>query len=236
MLQVQHFVVHNIRNDVFRHIGAVELAIDHDLLERRIEAAKLRPPDATAPTKRRFYEQIFKIARIQSLEHWPEIVVPARRTIVHATRAPLAEHQQSAPRGVGISVFAVRREKFTRRLAPIKPAQQDSRSRFENVPWRVPQQIRNANVRGVVAQSNRMRQVRVGMVFHDKMRRSAFAADARVDPLENALAARNQAGTQLRTLHGCFLRTGGGAAVFRALSTSVSASLVPSIASNNVSL
>src|ERR1700751_4137742 len=146
MLQMQHFMVENIRNDAFRHIRAVELAIDHDLLDRRIEPTKLCSPDAIAPTKRRFYEQIFKIARIQSLEHRPKIMVPARRTIVPATRAPLAQHQQSATRGMGISVFAVRREKFNRRLAPIKPAQQDSRGSFEDVPWRIPQQIRNADV------------------------------------------------------------------------------------------
>jgi len=88
---MKHFMVENIRNDVFRHIGAVELAIDHDLLERRIETTKLRSPDAIAPTKRRFYEQICKIARIQSLEHRPEIVVPPGRTMLHASRAPLPQ-------------------------------------------------------------------------------------------------------------------------------------------------
>ena len=119
MLQMQHFVIQNVRHDIFRHILSVQLAIDYDLLERRIETTQLRPPHAIAPAQPRFHEQILKIARIQKLEHRPEIVVLSRRTIVHAARAALSQHQQSATRGMCVSVLAVRREKFTRRLAAI---------------------------------------------------------------------------------------------------------------------
>ena len=158
------------------------------------------------------------------------------RTMFYASRASLANHQQSAPRGVCVSVLAIRCEEVSGRLASIQPAQQYSRRRLEDVPGRVSQQIRNADICGILAQPNCVSEICIGMILNDKVRRPAFAANAGVDPLENALATGNQAGAAFRKLHDCFLRTGGGAAVFSALSTSVSASLVPSIASSSVSL
>ena len=61
MLQVQHLVVEHVGDHVFGNVCAVELAIDHDLIERRIEAAKLRSPDALAPSEARERQRILKI-------------------------------------------------------------------------------------------------------------------------------------------------------------------------------
>ena len=90
--------VSDLLRDAPRHVFPVELAIDHDLLERRIEAAELRPPHAIAPAKSRLYQQIFKIASIQTLEHRFQIVVPSRGMMFNSSATPLPNNQQSAPR------------------------------------------------------------------------------------------------------------------------------------------
>ena len=119
------------------------------------------------------------------------------RTMLDASRASLANDQQPASRGMRVSVFAIRREEFTRGLTSIKPAQKYSSGRLEDVSWRVPQQIRNTDVRRILAQTNCVSEIRVGMILNDKVRRAAFAADAGVDSLKNALATGNQAGAAL---------------------------------------
>ena len=84
-----------------RHIPArfaVELPVDHDLLQRRIEAAQLRAPDATAPAKSRLRQRVVKIARVQPLEQLVQIVMRSRRPMLHAPRAPLPQRQQAPPR------------------------------------------------------------------------------------------------------------------------------------------
>ena len=53
MLDMQHFVVKDIRNNIFRNTWAVEAAIHNDLVQGRIEAPQLRPPRTAAPRKAR---------------------------------------------------------------------------------------------------------------------------------------------------------------------------------------
>src|SRR5271154_4441300 len=68
MLHVQHLVVHHVSHHEFRHAFAIQLPVDHDLLQRGIETAQQAAPDATAPTQPRLAERTFKIARVELLE------------------------------------------------------------------------------------------------------------------------------------------------------------------------
>ena len=82
-----------------------------------------------------------------------------------------------------------------------------------------------------------MREVGIRVVLDKELRRAPFAAEARVDTMENLCAAGDET---LVSSAGdgsphCFLRTGAGSAVFSAASASEIASFVPSMASSSVS-
>ena len=76
------------------------------------------------------------------------------------------------------------------------------------------------HVRNIFAQPDRVREVRVGMIFDDELRRAAFAAEPRIDAMKNLRAARYEPSAGFaaaaRSPH-CFLRTGAGSAVFSAV-------------------
>jgi hypothetical protein len=57
----------------------------------------------------------------------------------NSSPTPLPNDQQSAPRRVRVCVFAVRFDKFCRRLTSIKPAQKQRRRCLKNLPRRVSQ-------------------------------------------------------------------------------------------------
>ncbi len=82
MLHVQHFVEEDVLDDEGRHGGAVETAIQDDLVECGIEAAELGAPVAAAPAKARAAQTPGKIAAIQASKHGREIVRFAPGTAV----------------------------------------------------------------------------------------------------------------------------------------------------------
>src|SRR5580658_823902 len=159
----------------------------------------------------------------------------AGRPVFHAPRAPLAQGEQPPPGGPGVREFTVSLQQFLGRPPAIQTPEENCSRRFHHRMRSIVQRIRQANVRGILTKTNRMRQIRVRMVFHYEVRWPSFAAEARVDPLKNALAARHWIFYAVR-LHEGFLRTGTGVNSLEALSASESASLVPSIASCRVSL
>ena len=160
----------------------------------------------------------------------------ARGTMLGAPR-PLLPHPQyplASPARVG--ELAILLDQLSRRPAPVETPQQDRRRRFHDARRRVAQHVRKTHVRNVFAQADGVRQIRVGMIFDDEVRRAPFASKAGVDTMKYPFTAGNRAPGALRELlQEGFLRTGPGVACFSASSISESASFVPSIASSSVS-
>src|SRR5271156_1069647 len=50
MLHVQHFVIEDVRHDVIRDVLVIQLAIEHDLVQCRIETSQLSAPNTRAPS------------------------------------------------------------------------------------------------------------------------------------------------------------------------------------------
>lgn len=68
MFLVQHLVIEDVGHYVCRYAGPVELAVDHNEIQRGIEAAKLCTPGAPAPCQSGLRERIIKIAVVQLME------------------------------------------------------------------------------------------------------------------------------------------------------------------------
>ena len=88
---MQHLMVENIRDDVSRNRSAIELPIDHDLVQRWIEAAELGTPSSAAPAQGRFRKAILKILLIQLVEKRFEVVASACRAVFDLSSATLAQ-------------------------------------------------------------------------------------------------------------------------------------------------
>src|ERR1700675_1317907 len=159
----------------------------------------------------------------------------ARGLVQCSPGAALAQKKQLAARSGSVGKVAVGHEQFGRRPATIEPAEENRSGGFEHHSRRIAQHIREAHAGGVFAQANGVREIRVRMIFDHEVRRASLASEPRVDPLKEALAARDKPPVPVRIVHDAFLRTGGGAISFSALSMSVRASLVPSMASSRVS-
>jgi len=86
----------------------IEPPIDQNLLERRIEAPKLSPPNAFAPSEARFGKTAIEILRIERSEKRFEIVMRAGRPMLRAPRAPPAQSQLECPRSPRIGKLAIR--------------------------------------------------------------------------------------------------------------------------------
>jgi len=157
------------------------------------------------------------------------------RPVLHPPCPPLPQSQQAPPRCTRVRKFPISLQQFLRRLPPVQTPQQNRRGSLHHGMRRIIQRIRQTHVSRILAQPNRMCKVRVRMKLHDKIRRPPFATKPRINPLENPFAAGHQI-FHAPLLHEGFLRTGAGFNSFSALSTSVKASCVPSIASCKVSL
>src|ERR1700722_20865283 len=152
-----------------------------------------------------------------------------------APGAGLTLGQQARASAAGVGIFAVGVQQIFWRLAAIEFAQQNRGGSFDHGVGRVVQGVREADVGGVLAQTNGMSEIRVGMKLDDKGGRPALASEARVDALKKNVAAGNRFADAAQGHEG-FLRTGAGVRSLAALSASAMASLVPSMASCRVSL
>ena len=99
-----------------------------------------------------------------------------------------------AARGSRIGELAVCFDQFGRRTPPVQTAQQNRRSCFHHDAWRISEDVGKPDVSRILAQPNRVREVRVGMVFNHEMRRAAFASQPRVDALKKSAHRRGQLG------------------------------------------
>ena len=238
VLLVEHLVVKDVGDHVFRDAGAIELAIDDDLIESRIEAAQLRAPGAAAPADAREGKRTLEILLVQLFEERREIVVRARGLVGDAAGAALALLQDARAGGASVRELAVEFDEFVGRPPTIQSAEQNRGDRLYHGPRRFLQNVRNSDACRALAQPNRVREIGVGMIFDDELRRTSFAAEPGIDAMENLGASGHEPVMRLmggRAPHCGFLRTGAGRAVFSAFSASEMASFVPSIASSSVS-
>ncbi len=232
---MQHLVVHHIRHHKPRHVRPVQLSVNHNLLQRRIEASQLRPPRSRTPTQRRLWQRRLKISSVQLVEHRIQIVMRARRPVRCSSPALLPQRMHSFTHSMRIRKRPVRFHQFPRRPPPVKSPQQNRCRRFDHHRRRILQRVRQPNLRYVVPKPDRQRQPRIRVVFHQKLRRPSFASNPRKYSLENCVPARH--GGPLPPLRQFgFLRMGTGVNSFCASATSLIASCVPSSASSSVSL
>lgn len=107
VLDVQHFVVKDIRDNIFRNTWPIETAIYNDLVECRLEAAQLRPPCTGTPGKARRHQATIEILAIQAIKQHEEVVVPASGLVLQPPRPEPADLQKSLTRRTGIRKMSV---------------------------------------------------------------------------------------------------------------------------------
>src|SRR6267143_4380367 len=120
--------------------------------------------------------------------------------------------------------------------------QQNGRGSLDHRYGSVTQYIGKPHVRRFLPQAHCVREIGVGIQLHHELRRPALAAQACKDMMKNAVGAGERRGERTFSFcirnshHDALRRTGGGAISFMALSTSLAASCVASIASSRLSL
>ena len=130
MLQVQHLVVQHVSHNIFGNGFAVQLAVQNDLAQRRIEAAQQRSPSSLAPTQPRQRKQILEVLLIQAGKQWSEIVMRSGGQVVHTAGTVLPQAVQSKSRGSRIGKSPVNLEHVLRRLTPVQAPEQNRCRRF----------------------------------------------------------------------------------------------------------
>lgn len=131
---MEHFVIENVGDNVFRDRCLVELPIENDLIERRIKTTKLAPPGSRAPAQPRAGKGILKVAPVKTLEHGFEIVVPPGRPVFHPPRSPLTKQKNTAAGRGSVRKCPVRIEHFSRGAPPVEAPQQDCGRCLDNWP------------------------------------------------------------------------------------------------------
>ncbi len=104
--------------------------------------------------------------------------------VLRFPRPAFSQRQKLLAHRRRIGILLVRFEEFFSHPPPVQAPQQKSRRCFHKIVRGAPQHVRKPDVRRILAQTNRVRQICVGMIFHHEVRRPAFAAQARVDALK----------------------------------------------------
>ena len=188
---MKHLMVKHVPHHILRNALTVESSVDDDLLERRIETSKLRSPRARAPAQARARKGTPEILAVQAVEKRLEIVEVSRGPVFGAACAALAHKQKPPARRLRVGELSVQLEQVFRRPPAIEPSEQNSRRCLDDRPGRVSQHVGNADNCRVFAQADRVRQVGIRMVLDHEMRWASFAAEPRIDPLEQPLATRH---------------------------------------------
>jgi hypothetical protein len=195
MLDVQHLVEEDVFDDMGRDGGAVEAAIEDDLIERRVKAPELGAPGAFAPGQAGAAEAAGEIAAVEAREHGREVVGHAAgAAVAHSgTGALAAQGGDAAARRGGQGEAPVFVQRFARG-APTEDARKENNGGgFEDAWARAAQGVGQADVCGVLAQADGVRQASVGVELDDELRRAAEASQAGIEAVKEARAAGNGA-------------------------------------------
>ena len=184
VLDVKHLVEEDVFDDEGGDGGAVQAAIQDDLIEGGIEEAQLGAPTAAAPAEARAAQAPAKIAAIEAREHRREIVRPAFGDAGEGASAGAAKLIHAAARGRRQREAAVGFERLAR-SAPAEDAREKKNGGgFDDGRGRAAQRVGKAHVRDVVAQANGVRQAGVGIKLDDELRRAAVSAQTRVQAVK----------------------------------------------------
>ncbi len=170
----------------------------------------------------------------------------ARGAMLGAAGPLLTQLKQPAPRRRGVRKLPVQLNQLFWRSPAVEPREKKRRRRFHHKMRRVPQHVRKPHVSNIFAQADRVREIRIRMVFDDEMRRPSLASEPRVDAMKSALTAGYGVFAlawllrawlpEARYSQEGFLRTGGGSISLPAFCASATASFVAIMASSSVSL
>jgi len=89
VLHMEHFMVQDIGDDVRRHTEVIELPVEHDLVQCRIETSELRSPYPSAPGQTRLRQGTFEVDSIQPIKERRQVMMLPRWTVVRSLRAVL---------------------------------------------------------------------------------------------------------------------------------------------------
>jgi len=194
VLDVEHLVEKDVLDDEGGDGGAVQAAIQNNLIKRGIEAAELGVPISPAPSQARAAQASRKVAAIEAREDGGQIVGPARGTAGDAASARAAQPINATARGGRQREAAVFLQGFARGAAAQDAREKDDGSGLDDAGGRSAQGVGEADVGGVVTQANGMGEARVGIKLDDELRRAPVAAEARVEPVEELGAAGDGTG------------------------------------------
>jgi len=122
VLYVKHLMIKHIRNHIFGYAGMVELPVQDDLVQCRIETPELRAPYPLAPTKTWSGKRPGEISSIQFVEKRCEIMVLTGRAVLGSSRAAPAEDQQSLSNRPRVRKAPIRIEEIGGWTASVKPS------------------------------------------------------------------------------------------------------------------
>src|ERR1700733_1838078 len=176
VLQVQHFVVKHVGNNIFRDGLAVQLAIQHNLIQRGIETAQQRKPSSFAPAKARQWQRILKVLLVQASEQRREIVVCAGGSVVRGTRSMLPQAMQPLARASRIRKLPINFEQVLRRSTAVQTPKQNRSSRLEDGRRSIMQRVGEPYISSIFPQTHGESKSGIRMKFDEKIRRGAPAS------------------------------------------------------------
>ena len=133
VLQVQHFVVHDVLNCVARHVRAIEDSADNDGVVCGIIMAEILTRGMTTPCHQRARKQPVKETPIKFFKNLIQVIVTPLGTQQHLSPTLLA-NEVSLPRNIFSSqIAAIARRMPSLNLPKIELCQQDMGDRVQNV-------------------------------------------------------------------------------------------------------
>lgn len=103
------------------------------------------------------------------------------RAVLNSARTALSQRQKPPSRRSRVGEFAIGLKQFDRRLPPVETSKQDGGCRFDNGSRRLAQNVGKPHMRRILLQPDCVRQVRVGVIRNDEIRRSSLASESCVD-------------------------------------------------------
>ena len=186
VLDVKHFVEENVLDGEARDLGTVHAAIEEDLVGSGIVTTQLAAPRAGAPADFRAMKRTSKVARIQIVEHLPQIKVAALRAGVGKADAGMTHAMNAAAGARGASVVKIRVDQNSGSAAAINAGEEESCGAFEHSERRALEQIGEADVNGVFAAANGEDETGIRIELDTETRRAALTAETRIDTLEES--------------------------------------------------
>jgi len=193
MLDVKHLMEEDVFDDEAGDFRAIHATIEKNLIGAGIITAKLAAPGARAPTNVRTAELGIEKNAIEFVKELVQIKVPACRTGGGAD-AIAAKAVDAVARAMGAGVFEIGSDEFRGSMAAINAREKKCGGGFQNVKGRALQEIGKADEEKVLSAADGQNEAGVGIKGHAEARRTAMAAEAGEDALEERGASGDERG------------------------------------------